>query len=70
MTGKGVIPPNSINTVPQTYELTYTYANGVILDVVSSDVSIRFEGTGGWVGSKSFGACPIGLRPSFARKQA
>ena len=54
VTGKGVIPPNSINTVPQTYELTYTYANGVIIEVVSSDVSIRFEGTGGWVGSKGW----------------
>jgi hypothetical protein len=54
VTGKGVIPPNSINTVPQTYELTYTYANGVILEVVSSDVSIRFEGTDGWVGSKGW----------------
>ena len=31
-----------------------TYANGVILDVVSSDVSIRFEGTGGWVGCKGW----------------
>jgi predicted dehydrogenase len=54
VTGKGVIPPNSINTVPQTYELTYAYANGVILEVVSSDVSIRFEGTDGWVGSKGW----------------
>ena len=54
VTGKGVIPPNSINTVPQTYELTYTYANGVILEVASSDVSIRFEGTDGWVGSKGW----------------
>ena len=54
VTGRGVIPPNSINTVPQTYELTYTYANGVTIEVISSDVSIRFEGTGGWVGSKGW----------------
>ena len=54
VTGGGVIPPNSINTVPQTYELTYTYANGVTIEVISSDVSIRFEGTDGWVGSKGW----------------
>lgn len=54
VTGRGVIPSNSINTVPQTYELTYTYANGVIIEVISSDVSIRFEGTDGWVGSKGW----------------
>lgn len=49
--GKGHIPPNAINTVPQTYELTYTYANGVVLEVVSDKPSIRFEGTKGWVGN-------------------
>ena len=52
--GKGVIPPNSINTVPQTYEITYTYANGVTLDVTASQASIRFEGTEGWVGNKGW----------------
>ena len=49
--GKGVIPPNAINTVPHTYELTYTYANGVTLDVESGKTFIRFEGTDGWVGN-------------------
>ena len=50
VTGRGVIPPNTLNTVPQTYELTYTYANGVVLEVTSSSASIRFEGSDGWVG--------------------
>jgi myo-inositol 2-dehydrogenase/D-chiro-inositol 1-dehydrogenase len=54
VSGKGVIPPNSVNTVPQTYELTYTYANGVVLEVTSSEPSIRFEGTDGWVGNKGW----------------
>ena len=51
VTGRGKIPANSINTVPQTYELTYTYENGVTLDVVSEKPFIRFEGTKGWVGN-------------------
>ena len=54
VSGKGVIPPNSMNTVPQSYELTYTYANGVVLEVNSSEPSIRFEGTDGWVGNKGW----------------
>lgn len=52
--GKGVIPPDVMNTVPHTYELTYTYANGVVLEVTSSAPSIRFEGTEGWVGNKGW----------------
>ena len=40
-----------MNTVPHTYEITYTYANGVVLEVTSSEPSIRFEGTEGWVGN-------------------
>jgi predicted dehydrogenase len=52
--GKGVIPAQAINTVPQTYELTYTYANGVVLEVKSSEPSIRLEGTEGWVGNKGW----------------
>ena len=54
VSGKGVVPPNSLNTVPQTYDLTYTYANGVVLEVTASQPSIRFEGTGGWVGNKGW----------------
>ncbi len=52
--GKGVIPPNSVNTVPQTYDIHYTYANGVELEVTAGEVSIRFEGTDGWVGNKGW----------------
>jgi len=54
VTGKGVIPPNVMNSVPHTYELTYTYANGVVLEVNSSEPSIRLEGTEGWVGNKGW----------------
>jgi predicted dehydrogenase len=54
VTGKGIIPPNVMNTVPHTYELTYTYANGVVLEVTSSAPSIRLEGTEGWVGNQGW----------------
>jgi predicted dehydrogenase len=52
--GQGIIPANAINTVPQTYRLTYTYANGVVLDVSSGETFIRFEGSKGWVGNKGW----------------
>ena len=52
--GSGVIPPDSVNTVPQTYEITYTYANGVVLEVKSDQPSIRLEGDAGWVGNKGW----------------
>lgn len=51
VSGRGVIPPDSVNSVPQTYEIDYTYANGVTMQVVSNEPSIRFEGTEGWVGN-------------------
>ncbi len=52
--GHGEIPPDSINTVPQTYELNYTYANGVTMQVISDQPSIRFEGSAGWVGNRGW----------------
>jgi len=54
VTGQGHIPPDSINTVPHTYALNYTYANGVTLEVTSCEVFIRFEGTAGWVGNNGW----------------
>ena len=54
VSGHGEIPPDSVNTVPQTYEIDYTYDNGVTMQVVSDQPSIRFEGTEGWVGNKGW----------------
>ena len=54
VSGWGKIPPNSMNSVPHTYELNYTYANGVTMQVVSDQPSIRFEGSKGWVGNKGW----------------
>ena len=62
--GRGVIPPNSVNTVPQTYEITYTYANGVVLEVKSDQPSIRLEGDAGAVGHRAAdGLLAAGLQP-------
>ena len=54
VSGKGVIPPDSINTVPRDYELNYTYANGVTMEVKSGETYIRFEGSDGWVAVKGW----------------
>ncbi|TWU37349.1 Gfo/Idh/MocA family protein [Novipirellula artificiosorum] len=54
VSGKGTIPPNAINSVPQTYELHYTYQNGVTMEVGSSQPSIRFEGSDGWIGNQGW----------------
>lgn len=48
--GKGEIPPDSVNTVPHTYHLTYTYENGVVMEVSADKPSIRVEGSDGWAG--------------------
>lgn len=54
VSGKGDIPPDSINSVPHTFDLHYTYANGVTLHVTSGKASIRFEGADGWVGNNGW----------------
>ncbi len=54
VSGFGTIPPDSINSVPQTYEINYTYANGVTMHVKSDKPSIRFVGTEGWVGNEGW----------------
>jgi len=54
VSGRGVIPPDSMNSVPRSYELSYRYANGVTLEVVSGETFIRFEGSSGWVGNKGW----------------
>ncbi|MEM9660623.1 MAG: gfo/Idh/MocA family oxidoreductase, partial [Planctomycetota bacterium] len=51
VSGQGVIPPDAVNSVPRTYQLDYTYANGVTMNVKSSKPSIRLVGSAGWVGN-------------------
>lgn len=54
--GTGEIPPpsESMTTRPVNYKLHYKYANGVVMDVESGGVELRFEGDKGWVGNKGW----------------
>ncbi len=52
--GKGEIPKGAMNSVPRTYDLHYTYANGVTMRVRSGSVSLRMEGSAGWVANKGW----------------
>ena len=52
--GKGQIPDGVMNTAMQTFDLTYTYANGVTMRVVSGGVKLKFTGTDGWCGNKGW----------------
>jgi predicted dehydrogenase len=52
--GTGVIPDNAMNSVPNKFDLTYTYANGVVMHVKSTGPSIKFEGSEGWCGNNGW----------------
>ncbi|EMI51747.1 Gfo/Idh/MocA family protein [Rhodopirellula sallentina] len=52
--GVGEIPENALNSVPNKFELTYTFANGVVMHVKSTKASIRFEGSDGWCGNNKW----------------
>jgi predicted dehydrogenase len=52
--GEGEVPKDSMTTTVPFFALRYKYANGVQMDVNSTDISIRFEGTKGWVGNKGW----------------
>lgn len=67
--GEGTVPPDSLNTVPQRYRLSYRYANGVALEVVSGEISIRFEGTEGWIGNKGWRGPLEASDPAILRRK-
>ncbi len=49
--GTGTFPPrDSLFNTAEDFGLTYEYANGVTMRVISNEPGIRFEGTDGWVG--------------------
>ena len=52
--GRGEIPPDCLNSIPNKFELKYTYANGVVMNVKADGVYIRLEGSEGWVGNKGW----------------
>ena len=66
--GKGVIPENAMNTVPRTYDIHYTYANGVEMRVKSGGVAIRLEGTDGWIGNKGWRGKLAASSPSILKQ--
>lgn len=49
--GRGVFPKNGLYDAATEFNIRYRYANGVTMIVESSEPSIRFEGTDGWVGN-------------------
>jgi len=49
--GTGKFPPrDSLFNTAEAFDINYKYANGVTMNVSSSDAGIRFEGTEGWIG--------------------
>lgn len=56
--GKGGIPDGVMNTAKQTFDITYTYGNGVTMRVKSGGVRLHFEGTEGWCGNKGWRGAP------------
>ena len=54
--GEGELPQNSMSTTFVKFKVHYRYASGAELLVESGGTSIRIEGTGGWVSSKSWRA--------------
>jgi len=52
--GRGSAPESGIYNAFSSFQLTYTYGNGVILDVHSDFVEIYCEGTDGWLHVKDW----------------
>jgi len=51
ITGRGIFPTHSLYNTATEYRIEYKYANGVRMLITSGEVSLRFEGTEGWVGN-------------------
>ena len=49
--GRGVFPKDGLYNAATEFNIRYRYTNGVMMIVESSEPSIRFEGTDGWVGN-------------------
>ena len=67
--GTGVIPENALNNVPNKFDLTYTFANGVVMHVQSTKPSIRLEGSDGWCGSNGWNTALMAHDPSIFDKK-
>lgn len=49
--GTGTMWEGGLYDTPKDYNLTYRYANGVVMTCTAGDPSIKFIGTEGWVGN-------------------
>jgi hypothetical protein len=49
--GKGIFPTHSLYNAATEYRIEYKYANAVRMIITSGPVSLRFEGTEGWIGN-------------------
>lgn len=54
VSGEGTAPASGLYNAFNSYKLTYTYENGVVLDVHSDSVEIYAEGTDGWLQVKDW----------------
>ncbi|MFO0928336.1 MAG: Gfo/Idh/MocA family oxidoreductase [Gemmataceae bacterium] len=64
--GKGEFPPRTeLYNTAEAFDLTYRYANGVTMRVVSKGPGIRFIGSDGWVGFTGWRAPLQASRPEI-----
>ena len=52
--GTGTFWEGGLYNTVKDYDVTYRYANGVVMTCKSGDPSIKFIGTGGWVGNRGW----------------
>jgi myo-inositol 2-dehydrogenase/D-chiro-inositol 1-dehydrogenase len=65
VSGTGGIPEGVMNTAMQTFDLNYTFANGVTMRVKSGGVKLRFEGGDGWCGNEGWRGAPKAHDPAI-----
>lgn len=56
VSGKGMIPTNSLTDVPVEFDVDITYSNGVVVNLKHGGNGIKIYGSKGWVGNDSWNA--------------
>jgi len=67
--GRGEFPEDGLFNTPATWNIEYTYADGVRLLFSSGMDGVRFEGERGWIQSSPFDANPKSLLTSVIRPE-